>query len=401
MENLKFATKCLKAAVILCCSTLFLFTSCREDEPTPPIKVEHVGEGLDYEGYAGIYILNEGTMGANTASVDYLDFATGKYLKNLYPQRNPDVAMELGDIATDMAIYGSKMYIVVNGSNKVEVVNPSNMKRIAKIDIPNCRYLLFDNGKVYVSSYVGAITIDPEAPKGAVYRIDTASLQVTGTVEVGYQPEEMATDGKKIYVANSGGYRTPNYDNTVSVIDIASFSEESKIPVAINLLRLKRDHYDQLWVSSRGNFGDVHSTLNILKRGSDNNFVLDKQLPIPCSNFDIQGDSLFYYSSEWNNATQSMETTFGIVNIKTHEKISDKFVQLPSDLTLQNPYGISIYGNTGDIFLTDAKDFTTSGALICFDSKGNFKWQKDTGIVPNKIIFLPKNLATEETTATE
>ena len=42
----------------------------------------------------------------------------------------------------------------------------------------------------------------------------------------------MAIVGDKLYVANSGGYRVPNYDRTVSVIDLKTFTEEKKIDVA-------------------------------------------------------------------------------------------------------------------------------------------------------------------------
>ena len=47
-----------------------------------------------------------------------------------------------------------------------------------------------------------------------------------------------------MYVANSGGYRAPNYDNTVSVIQMVDFKQVQQIPVGINLHRLKKDKYN-------------------------------------------------------------------------------------------------------------------------------------------------------------
>ncbi len=56
-------------------------------------------------------------------------------------------------------------------------------------------------------------------------KVDTATMQVVDSCAVGYQPEEMVVAGDKLYVANSGGYRVPNYDKTVSVIDLKTFKE--------------------------------------------------------------------------------------------------------------------------------------------------------------------------------
>ena len=52
-------------------------------------------------------------------------------------------------------------------------------------------------------------------------------------------------------------YRAPNYDSTVSVIELETMRQMYKIDVAINLSRIKADAYGNLWVSSRGNYDDV------------------------------------------------------------------------------------------------------------------------------------------------
>ena len=93
--------------------------------------------------------------------------------------------------------------------------------------------------------------IDPNARLGYVAKVDLNSLQVVDTCDVGYQPEEMVVVGNKLYVANSGGYRVPNYDNTVSVIDLNTFTEIKKITVGINLHRMAIDARGNIYVSSR------------------------------------------------------------------------------------------------------------------------------------------------------
>ncbi|MFV0364888.1 MAG: DUF5074 domain-containing protein [Mangrovibacterium sp.] len=52
----------------------------------------NVTDGNDeLKSVAGFYLLNEGNMGSNKASLDYFDYETGNYSKNIYAERNPNV----------------------------------------------------------------------------------------------------------------------------------------------------------------------------------------------------------------------------------------------------------------------------------------------------------------------
>lgn len=344
-------------------------------------------EGTNIRGF---YLVNEGNMGSNKCSLDYMDYFTSLYSRNIYAEKNPNVVKELGDVGNDIGIYGSKLYVVVNCSHKVEVMDAKTGVRIGQVDIPNCRYVRFYRGSAYVSSYVGPVRIDPDAPKGAVYRVDTLSLAVTGKVTVGYQPEEMDIIDDYMYVANSGGYRAPDYDKTVSVIQLIDFKQVQQIPVGINLHRLKKDKYKKLWVTSRGNYEDIPSRLFVMekKAGSDNMKVTDT-IPVACSNMAFYGDSLYYYATEWNNFTQSNKITYGIIDIRTKQVMSDNFITDGTEKEITIPYGIAIHPETGDIFVTDAKNYVSSGTLYCFDRKGRKKWSVRTGDIPAHIAFLP------------
>lgn len=372
-------------------SILFSITGCREDELVVPTEYDIIsdfpGENTNIRGF---YLVNEGNMGSNKCTIDYLDYFTGLYARNIYAERNPNVVKELGDVGNDIGIYGSKMYVVVNCSHKVEVMDAKTGIRLGQVDIPNCRYVRFYRGSAYVSSYVGPVRIDPDAPKGAVYRVDTLSLEITGKVSVGYQPEEMEIIGDYMYVANSGGYRAPNYDNTVSVIQMVDFKQVRQIPVGINLHRLKKDKYGKLWVTSRGNYENISSRLYVMekKRGYNQMTVTDT-IPVACSNMAFYGDSLYYYATEWNNYTSSNTITYGIIDVTTKEVVSQNFITDGTEKDITIPYGIAIHPETGDIFVTDAKNYVSSGTLYCFDKSGKKKWSVRTGDIPAHIVFLP------------
>ena len=330
-------------------------------------------------------------MGSNKCTLDYLDYVNGYYIRNLYSERNPNVVKELGDVGNDIQIYGSKLYVVVNCSHKVEVLDARTCERITQIDIPNCRYIRFYRGNAYVTSYVGPVQIDPNAPQGAVYRVDTTSLKIDAKVIVGYQPDELEILGEYIYVVNSGGYRAPEYDNTVSVIELNRFKQVQKIPVGINLHRIRADKYGKLWVTSRGDYDTVHSNLYVLeKRKGYNEMVVTDTLNIPCSNLCISGDSLFYYSTEWNVNTQSNSISYGIIDVRTKEVISTNFITDGSEKDIRIPYGIMVHPYPKDIFVTDAKNYVSSGTLYCYDKNGIRKWGVRTGDIPAHMVFLYK-----------
>lgn len=367
--------------------------SCREDEVVVPTEYEIIPEEVKPgQKIIGMYLLNEGNMGSNKSTLDYVDFSQGYYVRNLYAERNPHVIKELGDVGNDIQIYGSRIYAVINCSNKIEVLDARTAHRIGQVYIPNVRYVRFHKGYAYATSYVGPVQLNnPDAVQGAVYKIDTLSLKPVAKCTVGFQPDELCVLGQYIYVANSGGYMAPNYDKTVSVIEIEGFKQVEKIPVGINLHHIKADKYGKLWVTSRGDYQNIHSNLYVLvrKKGRNEMEVTDT-LNIPCSNFCISGDSLYYYATEWNNYTQKNTITYGIVNVKTLKKVSDSFITDGSEKDITIPYGINIHPETHDIYVTDAKNYVSSGVLHCYNRYGVKKWSVRTGDIPAHMCFLTK-----------
>lgn len=338
----------------------------------------------------GFYLLNEGNMGSNKASLDYYDYTTGIYHRNIYGERNPKEIKDLGDVGNDIQIYGDKLYAVINCSNYLEVMDVATAEHITKIAIPNCRYVVFSGRYAYVSAYAGAVQINKNARIGYVAKIDTATLKVVGECTVGYQPEEMAVVENRLYVANSGGYRVPNYDRTVSVIDLESFTETKKIDVAINLHRIEPDNYGNLYVSSRGDYYKTSSKTYIIDTRTD--VVTDCLEDLPNSNMALCGDSLYVYSTEWNYNKGESSVTYAIVDTRTKKIVTRNFIKDGTHEKITIPYGIAVNSQTREFFVTDAKDYVSPGTLYCFGEDGTKKWSVTTGDIPAHIVFSHKKL---------
>ena len=368
--------------------SLFI-VSCRNEEVLVDIET-HVVTTPEYTEIDGFYLLNEGYMGNNKSTLDYFDYKEGTYYKNIYAERNPTVVKELGDVGNDLLIYGEKMYAVINCSHKVEVMNANDATRITKIDIPNCRYIVGNEGYVYVSSYVGPVQIDPTAPKGAVFKVDTLSMQVVGSVEVGYQPEEMTIVGNRLYVVNSGGYMPPNYDNTISVIDLDKFTlcDVIQLDKTANFHRLDHDSMGRLWLSSRGNyFGDMNSNLYVVDpKGKQ----IIKDMGIPVSDMWVDGNYAYIISAEWSYVTGKNTVSYAKIDMQSMEILDRNIIKDGSDANIKIPYGIAVNPITKDFYVTDAKSYVVSGTLYCYGSDGVMMWKQTAGQIPAHFAFKGK-----------
>ncbi len=83
-----------------------------------PNKVEPVGDGT-------AYVLNEGSWGSSNASLGRVTLSSGNTTQNVFTPAN---GRNLGDIAQDVLVYGSKAYVTVSFSNTIEAVNIKDNK---------------------------------------------------------------------------------------------------------------------------------------------------------------------------------------------------------------------------------------------------------------------------------
>lgn len=382
----------LTSLYLILCVCLAL-TACREDELVSYVTDTEISGSVVATGskISGMYVLCEGNMGSNKCTLDYLDLS-GKwsadasrqhYLRNIYGQQNPSAVFELGDVGNDIQIYGSRLWMVVNCSNKVEVCQAVDAKRIGQVNIPNARYVTFCDGFAYVSSYVGGVAEANNAPQGCVYKVDTLSLQKVDSVLVGYQPEEMAVVNHQLYVANSGGYRAPLFDHTMSVIDLKAekMAVNETLDIAPNLHHVVADRYGKLWISSRGDYAKVPAQLQWLDTQEPTKI---HPIDLPVSSFSLAGDTLFCLCATDTKASPLL----ALIDVRTGSRIDLPANWQPTTLKLEHPYGIIANPESHDFYLMDAKNYVSSGELLHFMPDGTFDWRVWTGDIPSRAVFV-------------
>lgn len=343
-----------------------IFASCKKDErkaadpekPSPEKPAER----------RGIYVLCEGLFNANNTALSYYNYEDKKLITDQFMSVN---GRGLGDTGNDIKLYGSKMYIIVNVSSTLEIVNPKTGASIKKIDLKNNnlgrqpRYIVFDKNRAFISNFDGTVAV-----------LDTASMAITQYIKVGRNPEQMAIANNKLYVANSGGLDYPNYDNTVSVIDLNTLTEIRKITVVENPRGVAADQYGDVYVLSAGNYADIKSSMATIDSKTD---VVRTAVNFSGGSMVINGDYAYMPASGGK---------VKVFNVKTEQLEKDNFIT--DGTKIMSTYGVAVDALTEEVFVTDAKGYTTGGEVFCFDKEGKKKYSINVGINPNNVVFVNK-----------
>ena len=233
------------------------------------------------------------------------------------------------------------------------------------IDCSSPRFMTTHGNKVYASYQ-----------SGEVVRIDTTTLKFEAAVKVGRSPEQLCVSEGKLYVANSGGADYPNYDNTVSVVNISDFVEDCKITVVDNPSNILASNEGTLYLVSYGNYADVPAALQKINPSTND---VANLAPVNMSEM-CYADGLLYgilseYDASWNQTI-----SYKLYNTQTGE-LEPSWITDGSSVA--NPYKLCIVGD--NIALTDAP-YVANGDVYLFTKDGKKSTSIPAGLYPVKVV---------------
>jgi len=320
-----------------------------------------------------LLILNEGGFNQNNSTLFKYDLSTGEYKIDYFNSVNQ---RGLGDVGNDMILYGTKLYIVVNVSGTVEVIDSSTGKSIKQIEMKNDgdtskqpRQIASYNGKVYVTSYDDTVT-----------RIDTASLNIDATIQVGLDPDGIVANNGKLYVANSGGLNyMGGYNNTMSIVDITSFEVIDEIEVGVNPTNLDIDDSGNVYIASLGNYYDVPALFQKYNPITETVTTIE-EITNP-GKFLIHDNKAYIIQGSYGTPYSVL-----VYDCDNEEVTTNNFITDGTQIELI--HSISVDKKTGDIFIMES-DFSTPGSVYCFDKDGKLKYSIDSiGLNPNSVVVI-------------
>lgn len=346
--------------ITLLALALMAFASCEKD-PTPDTPITPADQHK-------AYVLSEGNWGGNNSSLGLL---TDNGIDNEWFSTNN--GRGLGELAQDAIHYGSRIYVVVSGSQKLEVVNAATGKSVKQIDFgqKSPRYILAHEGKLYVTSY-----------DKTVVRIDTTALEIEATCQLsGLQPEQLCLIGNNLYVCNTwenDANGIAHYDNTVSVVDLGTFTETGKLTVGCNPGHIQALDDHRFIVACGGDYDATPAQTLIYDINTHNTQVMT----FAASNFARHDNKLYLYSTAYN-ADWSTTTNFYVMDITsgTVTPILTNF----SD-ALANAYSINVNPADGNIYVSNSV-YGANSDLYIFSPQGEKLAQYEAGIFTNKVVF--------------
>lgn len=320
----------------------------------------------------GVLILNQGGFGHGDASVSYLSDDLATQQNNIFALANP--TLTLGDTGQDIGFNGNLAFIVLNYSNKIEVVNRYTMAHVATVStgLSNPRYIAFSNGKGFVTNWGdGGSTTDDYV---AVLNLSTYEISAT-KISVAEGPERIVENNNKLYVAHAGGY---GYGNTVSVINASTNTFITSITVGDvpNSLEIEGN---SLYVMCGGkpSWATAETAGKFVKINLNNNTVassIDFPAATHPSNLDVV-DNSFYYSVD----AAIFKSTLSATTLPTTELFST---------TSQGVYGVYSFAvHDGTIYVGDAMDYNSNGKIYLYSSTGTLIEDYTVGVIPSGFYF--------------
>jgi len=332
-------------------TTTILLLSCTKNSD------DHDGSFLSGNG---VFIINEGNFMGGNGSLSFYSYDSLKIYNNIFLNAN---GRPLGDVPNSMVISGERIYIVVNNSGKLEVVNKNTLesvKTITGLKAPR-NISIISSTKAYVSSiYSDSVAI-----------IDLSANSISGYINIRRSSEAIAVIRNKAFVANWVGGKE------VMVINTDTDKVIDSVEVAMEPESMVIDKNKTLWVLCNGGwkreFYAELISVNTATNDIANRLVFpSKQSSPSCLQIDGDGSTLYFLER-------------GVYKIKVD---ANYFPAVP--LIQQSGhyyYKMGINPINGDILLTDAVDYQQRGHLLIFNNTGIFLSDELADIIPGMMYF--------------
>ena len=336
--------------------------------------------GLQVRVLAGepekVFIINEGAFGQGNASMTVFYPGSRSVKQNVFYHTT---GRFLGDVANDALFIENKLYIVVNNSHKIEIVDPENYGSLGTIFIDDeahgaspRRMLALSDTKAYVSNLFG--------DNISVLDLENHTEVSTIDLGIGAGPEGMVQSAGNVFVALSG----LGHGNEVAVIDPETDTVVERLQVGDNPIHLAVDHQGYVWVVVTGNFGfapDFSFDPDLETFGKL--VIIDPQTLHIVDEIETGGHpgKLVF----WNESQALLQ----------HEGLY--LVDVPGRRLEQTPWlarkvhDFSIYSGQVEavVYASYAPDFASSGRLVRYNQQAVALDSITAGIGPGRITFPP------------
>lgn len=348
--------KKIKLKMFVIAISIFLVAACKKSSDTPNAMA-------NYNGGVGIFVNNEGDAGHGNGSISFINNVNNTVITDVFSAAN---GRPLGDEAQSMTIYNGKGYIVLNGSQSIQIVNITNFKSDTtitssnNISLKSPRYMLVVNDTTaYISDW----------NDNNIKVLNLSSLIFKTTIPTGVGPEQMVIANGNVYVSNSGGDGT---DSTITVIN--NNQVIATIHVSQNPYAMAVDSKNMLWVMCTNYAGG-----GVLVKIDPSTNKVVKPYPVPGNPgrlaINKEGNSFFY------------EGTNGIYKFSITDTAASQTPLIPLSNSTNIIYGVTVDPHNDNIYGAVIPGYSSDGTMYEYDSTGKQLNTYGVGICSDKCLF--------------
>ncbi len=274
----------------------------------------------------------------------------------------------LGDVAQSAYTIGDEVWIPINASNKIIILDPETYKIKSQITgITTPRFGCLSGDKFYIGNAFG----------NQFYSIDISSHQVTSVMVPHAGITDMVAYGGKIYMTASDTANTNIYVYDPSTMTIADSIETyiGKSPQAIELID------DELFVLCGSSWYGIPYTM----------VRVDLTTADGASNLLPAGEykDILAYQGKLYLLANHYATTSGPNGVYVYDQSQSnslqEVVKTPSDVSTFYSFGID--PANGEIYLGDAKSYTVNGEIYRYSNSGELIDNFESGLLPAFFLF--------------
>ncbi len=365
LKNIKHKVLREGRLIILACLGVCVFTGCSKT----PIREKQDNNPVETVTYnKGVFVINEGNYTWANASVSYIAGKSDVIYQDIYQAAN---SRGLGDVAQSMNILGNKGFIVVNNSNKIEVVSLTDFKSVATITGFNSpRYIAFvDSTKAYVTNMQKNISV-----------VDLHKMTISKTISTPYWTEGLLHFGNYMFVTCIGGFNQTTADrkSQVYIVDTRSDIIVDSLAMGKEPVSITVDRKNKIWVICTGGYNNYEAAT--LKRIDPALMIVEKTFTFPVQQgvpsrlcINPTGDTLYFING-------------GIFQMSVSATDLPSTALIPANGHLF--YGLGIDPNTGEVYASDAVNYTQNGYVYCCSqSTGQILHTYTAGRIPGSFCF--------------
>jgi hypothetical protein len=349
----------MKIHYILILTLVTAIIGCSDDE-TPKGKYEQ-----------GVIIVNEGGFGASNGTITYYNTNTGTAEQNIFKTTGSQFA---GNVAQSISIVGDKGYIVVNGDNKIEVVNAKTFEGISTIsnsDIVAPRYVQVIDNKAYISVW-GPYDDNYSLIDSYVLVYDLSTNTTVKKIDTDEGVENLLYNGQRLFASNYnfGG------SSTLAVINPSDNTLVDQVELAPGPAEMVLDKNNKLWVITTGTFEGNDGKLF---RINTSTLAVESQIDLG-----MNPDTELAITEDKANLIFTSGTSVYKMPIDATTAPSSPFITASDVVT---PYALGIDPKTDEIYIGDALNYASAGNVYIYKTDGSLKTSFVAGINPTQFLF--------------